>query len=128
MEEVVSNFMHLGPVGDVFYFVGDLDAATRWYSERLGLQPLARQEQLVVFDVNGTRLTLHVSDEHNSPGPAGVSVYWNVLDVDQFVAEWTAHGAEVHRGPKTVFSGDRLCQLIDPFGNLFAVRQGAAAA
>jgi predicted enzyme related to lactoylglutathione lyase len=117
--------MHLGPVGDVFYFVEDLVAATQWYAERLDLQPIARQKQLVVFDVNGTRLTLHASDEYNSPGPAGVSVYWNVADVDQFIAEWTAHGARVHRGPKTVFSGDRLCQFIDPFGNLFAIREPA---
>ena len=32
----------------------------------------------------------------------------------------------MHRGPKTVFSGDRLCQVLDPFGNLLWLRQPAA--
>lgn len=36
--------------------------------------------------------------------------------------EWVANGAIAHRGPKTVFTGERLCQLLDPFGNLFSVR------
>ncbi|MGY2899390.1 putative glyoxalase superfamily protein PhnB [Curtobacterium sp. PvP017] len=43
-------------------------------------------------------------------------------DVDAVVEDWVANGAVAHRGPKTVFTGERLCQLLDPFGNLFAVR------
>jgi hypothetical protein len=34
-----------------------------------------------------------------------------------------ARGAIAHRGPKTIFSGERLCQLRDPFGNLLGLRQ-----
>jgi predicted enzyme related to lactoylglutathione lyase len=78
---------------------------------------------LVSFDVGGLRLTLHESDEYNTPGPSGVSAYWTVDDLDACVADWTAHGAVAHRGPKTVFTGERLCQLLDPFGNLFSLRQ-----
>ena len=48
--------------------------------------------------------------------------------IDAVVAEWTRHGAVAHRGPKTVFTHERLCQLLDPFGNLFGVRQAAAYA
>lgn len=55
-------------VGNVFYFVADLDAAVEWYAARL-------------------------------------------------------HRPPTIRGPKTVFTGERLCQLLDPFGNLFAVRE-----
>lgn len=46
-----------------------------------------------------------------------------VPDVDATVAEWVSHGAVAHRGPKTIMTGERLCQLLDPFGNLFGVRQ-----
>lgn len=113
-------------VGNVFYFVADLEAAVEWYSARLGREPVTRGGALVAFDLGGTRLTLHLSDEFNSPGPAGTSPYWTVDDVDEFVADWTANGATAHRGPKTVFTGERLCQLLDPFGNLFSVRQAAA--
>jgi len=113
-------------VGNVFYFVDDLGAAVEWYSERLQRQPVVRGGALAAFDIDGTRLTLHEKDEFNSPGPSGTSPYWTVADVDAFVEEWTAHGAVAHRGPKTVFTKERLCQLLDPFGNLFSVRQEVA--
>ncbi|WP_066039154.1 VOC family protein [Herbiconiux solani] len=113
----------LGGVGNVFYFVDDLEAAVEWYSARLEREPVVRGGALVAFDVDGTRLTLHQTDEFNSPGPAGTSPHWTVADVDDVVADWTAHGAVAHRGPKSVFTGERLCQLLDPFGNLFAIRE-----
>jgi predicted enzyme related to lactoylglutathione lyase len=112
-------------VGNVFYFVDDLDAAVEWYSARLRRDPVVRGGALVAFDLDGTRLTLHQKDELNSPGPAGTSPYWTVSDVDAFIEEWTSNGAVAHRGPKTVFTGERLCQLLDPFGNLFSVREAA---
>ena len=115
-----------GGVGNVFYFVNDLDAAIEWYSKRFQRQPVVRGGALAAFDLDGTRLTLHEKDEFNSPGPSGTSPYWTVADVDAFVEGWTAHGATAHRGPKTVFTGERLCQLLDPFGNLFSVRQAVS--
>ena len=90
---------------------------------RLGLDPAVRTDRLVVFHVAGVRLTLHRLDEFNTVGPAGVAAYWTVADVDDVVADWVAHGATAHRGPKDVSTGERLCQLLDPFGNLFCVRQ-----
>lgn len=110
-------------IGNVFYFVADLDAAVEWYAARLHRRPTIRGGALVAFELGGSRLTLHVADEVNSPGPSGTVPYWTVPDVDAIVADWTAHGARTHRGPKTVFTGERLCQLLDPFGNLFAVRE-----
>lgn len=113
----------LAAAGNVFYFVRDLDAAVAWYSARLGIEPDRRAAQLVMFDLPGSVLTLHVADEFNQPGPAGTVPYWTVADVDAVVTEWTRHGAIAHRGPKTIMTGERLCQLLDPFGNLFGVRQ-----
>jgi len=115
--------MKLGPVGNVFYFVSDLTAASEWYAARLQREPIVRGRSLVAFDIDGTRLTIHAADEFNTPGPAGTSPYWTVPDVDVVVAEWTRFGAAAHRGPKTVFTGERLCQLLDPWGNLFSIRQ-----
>jgi predicted enzyme related to lactoylglutathione lyase len=89
----------------------------------LGAEPVRRAAQLAKFDLPGAVLTLHVADELNQPGPAGTVAYWTVPDVDATVAEWVSHGAVAHRGPKTIMTGERLCQLLDPFGNLFAVRQ-----
>ncbi len=115
----------LSAPGNIFYFVADLAAATDWYSARLGLEPGTRASQLAMFDLPGARLTLHETDALNQPGPSGTVPYWTVPDVDAVVAEWTRHGASAHRGPKTIMTGERLCQLLDPFGNLFGVRQAA---
>lgn len=114
----------LRPVSDVFVFVPDLAAAVTWYAELLGSPPVDVHPQLSVFDVGGTSLTLHLEDEFNrSSGTAGPVAYWTVEDVDAVAAWCTARGAVAHRGPKTVFGGQRLCQLLDPFGNLLGLRQ-----
>ena len=119
--------LDLRPIGNVFYFVERLDDAVEWYAARLGRRPVRRGGALVAFDIDGVHLTLHQSDDYNAPGPDGVAAYWTVADVDEVVEEWAAHGAVAHRGPKTVFTGERLCQLLDPFGNLFCIRQEPAS-
>jgi hypothetical protein len=43
----------LGAPGNVFYFVADLAAAAAWYSARLGVAPVTRASQLVMFDLPG---------------------------------------------------------------------------
>lgn len=114
-------------VVDVFCFVPDLVAATAWYTDRLGVAPTLTARQLARFDLGGGRLTVHTIDDFNDGGPGGCVAYWDVPDVDRLTEEWVAHGAVAHRGPKTIMTGERLCQLLDPFGNLVGVRQAAPA-
>ncbi|PRY13610.1 VOC family protein [Kineococcus rhizosphaerae] len=114
----------LSHVSTVFLFVADLPGAVRWYTDRLGDPPVEEIPQLAVFDTGAGRLVLHVEDEFNTgAGVSGPVAYWDVADVDAVTAAWVAHGALAHRGPKTVFGGQRLCQLLDPFGNLVGIRQ-----
>jgi predicted enzyme related to lactoylglutathione lyase len=114
----------LNSVTNVFYFVEHLDRARSWYERLLGTNPIEVQPQLVTFEIGSVRLTLHVGDEFNTPAELrGTVAYWGVDDVDEAVAQAVALGAVAHRGPKTIFTGERLCQLQDPFGNLLGVRQ-----
>lgn len=124
MEPVARPF---SAVADVFCFVRDLAAATAWYSARLGRPPALTARQLSRFDLGGARLTVHTIDEFNAGGPGGCVAYWDVPDVDALTAEWVRHGAVAHRGPTTIMTGERLCQLLDPFGNLIGIRQPAHA-
>jgi catechol 2,3-dioxygenase-like lactoylglutathione lyase family enzyme len=110
-------------VVDVFCFVPDLAAATVWYTDRLGLEPALTARQLARFDLGGSSLTVHTIDDFNGGGPSGCVAYWDVPDVDRLTEDWVAHGAVAHRGPKTIMTGERLCQLLDPFGNLIGIRQ-----
>jgi predicted enzyme related to lactoylglutathione lyase len=126
MDQADGVHTELSTPGNVFYFVADLAAAAAWYSARLGAGPVTRASQLVMFDLPGARLTLHEADEFNQPGPSGTVPYWTVSDVDATVAQWSEHGASAHRGPKTIMTGERLCQMRDPIGNLFGLRQPPA--
>ena len=114
-------------VGNVFYFAEDLPAAIEWYRALLGIDPVDEHPQLAAFDVSGTRLTVHLTDTYNRPaGTAGSVSYWDVDDVDAVVAHCVSRRGVAHRGPKTVFTGERLCQVLDPFGNLIGFRQPTA--
>ena len=106
-------------------FVADLDAAVRWYTDLLGTAPSKHVSSLAVWQLPSTRLTLHVEDEYNTGGAsaAGTVAYFDVDDADAAAAHAEALGAVAHRGPKTVFSGERLVQILDPFGNLIGFRQ-----
>lgn len=110
-------------VADVFCFVPDLAPATAWYTERLGAAPDLVAGQLSRFDLGASSLTLHTFDEFNSGGSAGCVAYWDVDDVDLVAEDWVGHGATIHRGPKTIMTGERLCQVLDPFGTLIGIRQ-----
>jgi predicted enzyme related to lactoylglutathione lyase len=117
----------LNSVTNVFYLVEDLVAARDWYRELVGSEPIEVQPQLVTYLIDGVRLTLHLGDEFNTPAETrGTVAYWGVDDVDAVVAWCEARGAIAHRGPKTIFTGERLCQLRDPFGNLLGIRQAPA--
>ncbi|WP_161965426.1 VOC family protein [Rhodococcus sp. P1Y] len=111
-------------VGNVFYFADDLTAAIDWYTTLLGTTPVDVHRQLAAFDVAGTRLTVHISDEYNRPAfTAGAVSYWDVDDLDWVVGDCVRRGGEIHRGPKKVFTGETLCQVLDPFGNLIGFRE-----
>jgi predicted enzyme related to lactoylglutathione lyase len=82
-----------------------------------------------MFEVGSARLTVHVSDHYNqSAGVAGPVAYWDVDDVDAVMTECVERGGTAHRGPKTIFSGERLGQVLDPFGNLIGFRQAPESA
>lgn len=117
--------IHPHGVGNVFMFVPDLDAAVTWYSALLGEEPQRPMVQLALWQLGSTRLTLHAEDEFNSSGAsaAGTVAYFDVDDVDAALDWCRQHGGTAHRGPKTVFSGERLVQVLDPFGNLLGLRQ-----
>ncbi len=122
------NHLTLGPVGNVFFFVPDLDAAVGWYEALLGLPAKRAMPQLAVWQLGALRLTLHAEDDYDARGtPAtGTVPYFDVADVDAATALCVARGGVAHRGPKTVFSGERLVQILDPFGNLLGLRQPGA--
>ena len=80
----------------------DLPRATAFWSDLLGIEPLASFDPpgLVFFDLSGTRLLLDVG------APSGL-IYLRVDSVRQRVADLRARGIEVVNGPHVIFHDDQ---------------------
>ncbi|WP_136658935.1 glyoxalase superfamily protein [Nitratireductor sp. XY-223] len=64
---------------------------------------------------DGIRLLL---SEHADDGVVGVRLMLDVADVDQFHAECTRNGVEIHEPPQDTPSGTRQMSLCDVDGNI----------
>jgi catechol 2,3-dioxygenase-like lactoylglutathione lyase family enzyme len=100
-------------IGNVFYYVPDMDAAVHFYTTVLGLTLKLRDgDHWAAFDVNGATLAV----EGGAPGgPGGATVSLRIDDLDTFVQDLRARGAtvgDIHPGPH-----ERTAQLQDPAGN-----------
>jgi methylmalonyl-CoA/ethylmalonyl-CoA epimerase len=89
-----------GPVVvQVAQHVDDLDRATTFYTDTLGLRLIARFGPLVFVDLGGTRLLL----EESAP-PA--LLYLRVDGLDQQIAHLKHAGVEVVSEPHDIFTDD----------------------
>jgi predicted enzyme related to lactoylglutathione lyase len=115
------------------YPVADLAAATRWYTEVLGVQPYFDTPAYVEFRIGdyqhelGLLDTAHLGElggAEASTAPGGVILYWHVDDVEAGVARLVALGATVHQPPRD-FGGEGFigASVIDPFGNILGLMQ-----
>jgi predicted enzyme related to lactoylglutathione lyase len=113
-------------VKSVFMFVDDIAASRDWYARILGQPPTYIDESFAMFNVNGINLCFHLADL-KTPVPTGGSVsYWWVEDFTKSLKALQAAGASLYRGPIESEPGSRICQLKDPFGNVFGIEGQAA--
>jgi len=54
-------------------------------------------------------------------GTAGTVTYWQVGDFNKAV-KWACDcGGKLYRGPLDIEDEQSICQILDPFGNLFGL-------
>lgn len=110
----------------VSFYADDLDAAARWYTELLGIEPYFARPGYVEFRVGDYQHELGIIDARYRPGgapagPGGAVAYWSVEDLGATVARLLALGATerepiTERGPGFV-----TASVVDPFGNVLGV-------
>ncbi len=115
----------------VSFFAEDVQSASDWYQELLGVEPyFVRPEQgppaYVEFRIGDMQHELGIMDRRfatsGDPGKAtGAVVYWHVDAVHAAFNRLlslgaTRHGEPVERGP-----GFITASVIDPFGNILGV-------
>lgn len=110
-------------VDEVLLFVPNVQAAKHWYGELLGEYPEFDDEGYVAFRLGNVRVGLHPADDKNQAGVAGQVTYWRVSDLHETIEYFQSHGCRLYRGPILGVDQVWVCQLIDPFGNLWGLVQ-----
>ena len=104
------------------FFADDPEACGRWWAGQL----LDRAEIRVEggycwFDVGGVEVGFHPADAERNPRGGSPVVYWAATDVLAQRQAFLDDGCTPHRGPLDIEPGRRICQLMDPFGNIFGL-------
>jgi predicted enzyme related to lactoylglutathione lyase len=115
------------------YWTDDLEAATRWYAELLGVQPYFQrpgpdgQPAYAEFRIGDYQAELGLLSRRFAPEgaaatPGGVVTYWHVDDVAAALERLVSLGAKPYQ-PVTDQgdSGFVTASVVDPFGNLLGV-------
>ena len=103
------------------YHVGDLEAAKRWYTDVLGVQPYFDEPFYVGFSVGGYELGLDPDTSEGPPGPGGSVAYWGVEAVAAAFERFVQLGARPVSPVRDVGGGIRVGTVADPFGNVIGL-------
>jgi predicted enzyme related to lactoylglutathione lyase len=114
----------------VSFFAADLDAATRWYTELLGIEPYFSRPGYREFRLGDYQHELGIIDAAYAPpgtadGPAGAIVYWHVDDLQTTVDRLLAMGAKEYGAIREWGPGFVTASVVDPFGNILGVMSNA---
>ncbi|MGH7783825.1 MAG: VOC family protein [Candidatus Binatia bacterium] len=108
----------------------DPDKAREFYEKTLGLKLISDEEYAIVFDANGTTLSIQKSGEF-TPHPF-TSLGWHVDDIETAVNELRERGVAFEQYPRmaddsnsimTCPNGAKVAWFKDPDGNLLSLDQ-----
>jgi predicted enzyme related to lactoylglutathione lyase len=115
----------------ISYWTDDVEAATKWYSELLGIEPYFQRPEegppaYVEFRIGDYQHELGLIDRRYmpagaAPGPGGVVTYWHVDDVEAAFARLLAMGATEHEAITPRGEGWVTASVVDPFGNILGI-------
>ncbi len=110
----------------VSFWADDHAAATRWYTELLGIDPYFERPGYAEFRVGDYQHELGLIDSRYAPagaaaGPAGAIVYWHVDDVPVTLEKLMSMGAKEYEALTERGHGFVTASVTDPFGNILGV-------
>lgn len=115
----------------VSFFADDVQAASRWYADLLGVEPyfvrpVDGPPAYAEFRVGDHQDELGIVDNRYAPHapaarPAGAVVFWHVDDLPAALDRLLAMGAEAHEALTEREAGFATASVVDPFGNILGV-------
>ena len=113
--------MNLKGINSVMIFVTNIEASSQWYSRFLDRKPVEDLPEFKSFRIGNSFLNLHIADEKSPLSTGGQVTYWSTSDFDVVIAKAENLGATIWRGPLEFEPGKCICQIKDPFGNVFGL-------
>ena len=115
----------------VSFFADDLKAATKWYTELLGVEPYFQRpdEQnpaYIEFRIGDHQAELGIIDRKYQPKGAsaqtgGAILFWHVDDVERTLARLKELGAKELEKLTKREAGFVTASVVDPFGNIIGI-------
>jgi predicted enzyme related to lactoylglutathione lyase len=112
---------------NISLFAADHEAAKKWYSELLGIEPYFGMPGYCEWRLGDSLDEMGLIDAKYAPkgakpGPGGVIMSWHVDDLDASIERLKAAGATEYE-PKTPRgdTGFVTASFVDPFGNVIGV-------
>lgn len=108
------------------YWADDLEAARKWYTELLGIEPYFVRPAYVEFRVGDYQHELGLVDRRYAPPgaptePGGALMYWHVDDVAAAFERLLALGAKEYQPVTKRGEGFVTAAVVDPFGNVLGI-------
>lgn len=114
----------LSVIGQIAVTVKDVEEATRFYRDVLGVRFLFEAPGLSFFDCNGVRLMVTRAEDAEFDHP-GSLLYFRVDDVPAAYAVLKARGVTFRDEPHVVHRAENydlwMCFFADPAGNPLAI-------
>jgi predicted enzyme related to lactoylglutathione lyase len=122
----MSEGQTLRGVATISLWAEDLEAAKRWYTELLGVEPYFQRPGYCEFRVGDYQHEIGLIDSKYAPGgrpggPGGAVVYWHVDDVEGTVKRLLSLGAAEYEPVTERGPGFVTASAVDPFGNILGV-------
>ncbi|MFH8252861.1 VOC family protein [Microbacterium sp. B2969] len=109
------------------FYADDLQAASAWYADLLGIEPYFQRPGYVEFRVGPYEHEFGIIDARFRPDagaqPGGAVLYWQVDDVEATFARLQEKGAVVFQPVTARGEGFVTASVIDPFGNVLGVME-----
>ena len=121
LESYPRNPVPLSNLNSIMFFVADIQASRDWYRTFLGVDPVEDLPRFSSFKIGESFLNLHLADVKSPLSTGGQVAYWSSDDFDTDIKRAVSLQAVVWRGPLEFEPGKRICQIKDPFGNVFGL-------
>jgi predicted enzyme related to lactoylglutathione lyase len=127
----MANTQILRGVATISFWTADMEAAKKWYTELLGIEPYferpdSEHPAYMEFRFGDYQHELGIIDTKYAPkgataGPGGAVVFWHVDDVAATLEKLKAMGAKEYEPLTKREAGFITASVVDPFGNILGI-------